>query len=125
MSITAAIYHVIIPGTPHSWQRVGRSRTGQAFTPRETKEAKTIIARAFQHAYPGCSAEPLTGRLGVRLLFFLRTRGQQDIDNLAKTVLDAGNGVIWRDDSQIDLLDVEIVCQPNEEPCTELHVFAL
>jgi Holliday junction resolvase RusA-like endonuclease len=27
--------------------------------------------------------------------------GKPDIDNLAKAVLDAGNGVIWRDDSQV------------------------
>jgi Holliday junction resolvase RusA-like endonuclease len=35
-----------------------------------------------------------------------RPIGRPDLDNLAKAVLDAGNGVAWRDDSQVTDLGV-------------------
>ena len=44
-----------------------------------------------------------------------------DIDNLAKGILDACNGVLWKDDSQIVSLHVEKFITDND-PCVELVV---
>lgn len=49
--------------------------------------------------------KPYAGALKVTLHFYkpLKTTAQKygDIDNLAKAVLDACNGILWLDDSQI------------------------
>jgi Holliday junction resolvase RusA-like endonuclease len=49
-----------------------------------------------------------------------------DPDNVAKAVLDAGLGVIWRDDSQISRLIVtKIIAAQGEAPRVEIRVLAL
>jgi len=44
---------------------------------------------------------PMAGPLVVTLEFHRKNRRRVDLDNLEKTVLDAGNGILWEDDSQI------------------------
>ena len=49
--------------------------------------------------------------------------GQKDIDNMAKAVLDAGNGVLWIDDRQVARIHAEaIVGRQGEMPRVELIV---
>lgn len=45
--------------------------------------------------------KPLSGPLSVELHFIMPTRRIQDLDNAAKAVFDALNGIAWVDDSQI------------------------
>jgi Holliday junction resolvase RusA-like endonuclease len=118
------IYHFTLDRKPFSWQRV-IPNGGKPYLPRDTVMAKEHVVRAFQNAYPGATAEPLTGRLGIRMVFYMRQRYQQDIDNLAKLVLDAGNGLIWKDDQQFDAMDLRIMVRKDEEPRTEVFVFEL
>lgn len=90
------VVRLTIPGQP-----VGKGRprfsNGHAYTP-----AKTVAAeRAIQLLARVAGIKPLTGRLAVRLRFVCETtRG--DLDNFAKLVLDALNGIAWADDRQID-----------------------
>ena len=44
---------------------------------------------------------PEPGPLVVTLEFHRKNRRKVDLDNLEKTILDAGNGILWKDDSQI------------------------
>lgn len=88
----------------------GRPRlapNGVVFTPAKTKKAERFIREVVRANYSGAA---LDGALSVTIQFWLprlKTKvrelptGKPDLDNLAKTVLDAGNGLLWADDSQI------------------------
>lgn len=86
---------------------VGKERPrvarGRAFTPKRTADCEKEIAAA---------ALAKTGELlnpnPVRVVITLYYKGvrRPDVDNAAKTVLDALNGVWWIDDSQVWSLSV-------------------
>lgn len=104
--------------TPRAKQRPRTTvRNGRAvtYTPKETRDAEANLARQWPF-------EPFEGDIDVRILMNDETvrlevspapaptsrkllRG--DIDNYAKTILDALNGVAWIDDKQITRLSVE------------------
>jgi Holliday junction resolvase RusA-like endonuclease len=51
--------------------------------------------------------DPEHKSIGLSMTFHLPDRRRRDVDNLAGAVMDALNGVLWRDDSQIVRLVVE------------------
>ncbi len=84
----------------------GRPRVvnGHAYTPTRTKDWErkvSIVAKSIM-----LDKQPLDTALRVELAFS-GARANADMDNLAKAVLDAGNGVLWRDDHQI--IDLHIM----------------
>ena len=46
-------------------------------------------------------AEPITGKLKVKLRFYLSNNRVVDIDNLTKCVLDGLKGIAFKDDNQV------------------------
>jgi Holliday junction resolvase RusA-like endonuclease len=46
-------------------------------------------------------SEPCTGLVHLEVRFHRGTRRRSDFDNLLKPIGDAGNGILWVDDSQI------------------------
>jgi Holliday junction resolvase RusA-like endonuclease len=111
---------VVIPGDPvaKGRPRFGRGRT---YTPAATLKAEGAMRRALQAAVLEHGwGLPARGEVGVTLAFTLpltqaqHKRGVEsadhvcrpDLDNLAKLVLDAANGLIWWDDCQITHLGV-------------------
>lgn len=46
----------------------------------------------------------LPAPIAVALLFYLPTRRRVDVDNLAKSVLDALTGIFWQDDNDVTTL---------------------
>ena len=96
---------VTVEGPPVPKGRPRFTRKGHAYTPRETRDyertvghvvglAATRVGWAGVHAYE-------TGRFRVRARIFKPTRRRMDADNVGKAVLDALNGVLWKDDSQV------------------------
>ena len=78
-----------------------RPRFGQGATympPRYTAY-KEALAWAFK-AKMG-RRNPMRGSIILVLYFHRKNHLRVDLDNLEKTVLDAGGGVVWEDDSQI------------------------
>ena len=68
----------------------GRYRSGGSwrravFTPQKTRDYEGKVANAFFVKYGN---KKLTGQLAVELVFYLKSRGRADIDNLIKSVLD-------------------------------------
>lgn len=51
--------------------------------------------------------DPAHKLIGLSLTFHLPDRRRRDVDNLAGAVMDALNGVLWNDDSQIARLVVD------------------
>ena len=95
MKITAEITPIPL-GRP----RVNTTNRGR-YLPKRSKDFKEELAQLVKLKRPKCSEKPLK----VTLHFYknVKATGKTygDLDNLAKAVLDALNGILWQDDSQI------------------------
>lgn len=100
---------------------------------------KAAVQIAAKSAYQG---PPLSGPLEVRMLFLLpRPKAMQwkkremprawhitrfDVDNLAKSVLDALKGLTWGDDAQVASASlVKMYASGNEQPGVEVQITRL
>lgn len=127
---------VTIPGPPVAKGRPRMTRTGRAFTPAKTRAAEGYM----RHAIAAQAGQPmLEGALQVTVIAMLpipaswsqrkradaaagivRPIGKPDGDNLAKSVCDAANGLLWRDDGQI--VSLHISKTYSDKPGTMLIV---
>jgi Holliday junction resolvase RusA-like endonuclease len=92
---------------PQAWQRVRRTRTGHCYVPNETRSFKANLARLVRALW--CDP-PMVGPLRLEITFFLPKlkkpkspypTARVDADNLAKSVMDSLNRILWLDDSQV------------------------
>ena len=90
-----------ITPVPLARPRVNTTNRGRYLPPRSRKfqeELKTLLKASYK-------GEPLKKSLDVTIEFYkpFKVTAQKygDIDNLAKAVLDACNGILWVDDRQI------------------------
>lgn len=107
----------IVEGRPVAKARPRATRRGVVYTPKTTQVAEARIREAFFDAY-GDHFKPLECPVGVSVdFYFSQPKGvsmkqkeaqagkprakKPDVDNLIKTVLDALNGVVWKDDNQV------------------------
>lgn len=111
-----------VPGEPQGKARPRILRNGRAYTPKKTADYEKAIRKAYQKA-----GGQLT-ELPVRVMIFanysipksttkakrarmlsgeLRPTKKPDLDNIAKAVCDALNGVAYKDDAQVCTLVVE------------------
>lgn len=133
--------HIELAGPPKGKgrPRIGRTPTGKgiAFTPKETRNYEAALRLMGQAAMRG--AAPIEGPISVVMLGVfpvplswskrdqaaaaagaLRPTGKPDMDNCIK-MLDALNGVVWRDDAQIVRLIVDKVY--GDRPRLEVDVY--
>lgn len=111
-----------IEPTPKGRPRLGKYGT---YTPAKTKAAE----EAIQWAWHG---KPMEGPLKVSLRFYFKRPKKclkcykdtrPDIDNLVKLVCDALNGLAWKDDGQIVILEAyKLYCQHPDKPCIQLEI---
>lgn len=119
------IYEFEVPG-----KIVGKGRprlnsyTGTVYTPTRTKDYETLVEQYFLLKYP--RFKPFEGRVQVEISanfeipksakkaekeLMLENKinptKKPDIDNIVKIVLDAMNGIAFKDDTQITKLQVE------------------
>lgn len=110
-----------IPGEPVAKGRPRMTRTGIAYTPAKTMNYETLIKELFiiskQEMLTGelkaeitaCFTIPKSASIKKRLDMIggsIRPVKRPDLDNVAKAVLDALNGLAYQDDSQIVSLTV-------------------
>lgn len=132
-----------IPGDPFAQPRVRATNRGKFAGVYEPKSAKSWKGAAQVHmaaalaAVTGvtdgcCVLDPATGPVCVRIVAYFslakshhrkRTpvpaqwnQGAKDVDNIAKAVLDAGNGILWIDDRQVVTLLVKKITATQGEP---------
>ena len=107
---------MFIPGDPVPQPRpriTVRGRHGVAYVPKDhpIHEWRAKVREWMEGSVPPGQAFPMGG-VGLRVVMqfsLCRPKSNKarlpisrpDLDNLAKAVLDAGNGVIWGDDSQV------------------------
>ena len=105
----------VVPGRPVPKARA-RVVNGRAFTPKRTKDYEAVVRWCALAAVQGHRV-----RLGpwdtgcsyaVRIAVTPPDRRRADVDNIAKAVLDACNGTVWVDDSQVVQLEV-FRCAPD------------
>lgn len=135
---------MVLRGEPHGKgrprSRIAKTKTGQSFiavyTPVETRAYEKALAWAGRAAMKGST--PIEGPIQVHitavfgvpaswsskkrdsaLAGVVRPTGRPDFDNLAKGI-DALNGIIWRDDSQI--VDARVLKIYGEEPLLRIEV---
>lgn len=91
------MFHIEIDGEPKPKGRPRFTRSGHAYTPKETKEAEQVIIDAWEKV----NSPKLDGELLVKCEFHVGTKRRKDLDNMLKLVLDALNKRAFDDDSQI------------------------
>lgn len=125
-SITITVYGIAVPkGRP----RVAvRGSYPVIYTPTKTKDWENLIKMAAQ----GKVKELITDPVFLIINFYLpRPKSlpkkvihhvkRPDLDNLGKAVMDALNGVIWKDDSQVVYKYLH-KCYDGERPRVEIAV---
>lgn len=134
--------HVTIPGLPHGQGRPRAVRRGAFVGVHERPEDsnwKHYAQAHYREAMAGrapyeCAVhvsifavwpQPKATRKAERGFRIWRV-GKPDADNLAKAVLDAGNGVLWLDDAQVaELIVRRVVGAQGEAPRVMVEVLPL
>ena len=112
------IYRITLAGEPLPKERPrvvrqhGKTRT---FTPTRTLKAEEALTWAMRQVVRRCLKEPLC----LYVNFYRATKRRVDLDNLVKLVLDAGNRVIWSDDSLVQSLSANLF-YADPDPRTEI-----
>lgn len=106
----------IVPGIPVPKARARVMRGGWSFTPKKTREAEERVRLFATVALKGVKDSILgpecKSRLYVRVIAF-GARMNADLDNCYKLVTDAMQGLVYKNDSQID--QAEMLREPCEK----------
>lgn len=107
-----------VQGEPKAKARPRVTRSGIAYTPKNTILYENLVRMSFQQSYPGhvpadCEVEAIiTAYFSIpksasqrkkELMGFglINPTKKPDLDNIAKAILDSLNGIAYKDDSQI------------------------
>jgi Holliday junction resolvase RusA-like endonuclease len=85
------------PPVPKARARLGK---GGTYTPARTVAYERLVALTAVAARQSVVGWPLTGAT-YSITMSMSRSGRFDVDNVAKAILDACNGVLWRDDSAV------------------------
>lgn len=107
-----------VPGEPKAKARPRVTRSGIAFTPKNTVMYENLVRTSFQQSYQDhvpldCEMQAIiTAYFSIpksvsnkkkELMSFglINPTKKPDLDNIAKAILDSLNGIAYKDDSQI------------------------
>lgn len=119
--------HIVLGGQPVGKARPRFTRQGRAYTPAKTKDYEHRLREIAKLEMQQLKAEPTEMPCRVRILAQFEIPkswpkykqrdaltgegnwrpGKPDIDNIAKAVLDALNGVAFKDDALVYKIEVE------------------
>lgn len=116
----ALTFHV--PGNPRSWKRAARGK-GFTYVDEDSAAYRNLVVLCARDA---CDVRHWDRgrRFAMAIEAAFPTRGRTDLDNIAKQVGDALNGIVWDDDSQIDELHVKRLWT-HDAPGIRVTVFVL
>ncbi|WP_328434508.1 RusA family crossover junction endodeoxyribonuclease [Streptomyces sp. NBC_00425] len=88
----------VVAGEPHSKSRPRFSKDGHAYKDPADEDAEQATKWKLRRWW---RRGPLTGNVALGCVFHRSSMQLIDVDNLLKHVCDAGNGILWVDDSQV------------------------
>lgn len=94
----AQSWGTVIVGEPHSKSRPRFSNDGRAYRDPADAEAESTTKWRLRRWF---RQPPLGGNLALGCVFFRSSMQLIDGDNMLKHICDAGNGILWVDDSQV------------------------
>ena len=108
MAMKQHIIRFHVEGVPVPKQSFKVSGKG-GYTPERQASWQELIAYkaaevAKQKDFPPAMKKE---RVCVAMSFYLPDHRRRDLDNLSKAVLDACNGILWQDDTQVDHLTLD------------------
>lgn len=107
------VVRFVVAGEPRSKQRPRVTARG-TYTPAETKNAEALVAATFQRL----RVERFEFQVVVSIDFYNGNKRRRDLDNMAKLVLDALNGVAYADDYQVVELNLRKIFTTPEHART-------
>lgn len=102
-----------LPGPPQPKQRARAGKGGRWYTPKATQRYESavrtaaMVAKHMGRLDGSAPAWPKDARYRVTVTAYFGDERRRDADNVGKAVLDACNGMLWHDDSQVRSLTVE------------------
>lgn len=113
----------VMDGEPKGKERPRFTRSGHAYTPKATKDAEQAIRDQFKLTYPYYDeVDDGTTAWALRISAHTKSTRRKDLDNIAKLVMDALNGVVWKDDSQIQELNIYRLPAATGSPYTGIEI---
>lgn len=73
----------------------------------KSKRGKEFEEMAFYELRKQYKGKLLTGRLRIEIWLYFKTKAKRDIDNYNKAILDSMTGIIYKDDSLIEELNIK------------------
>ncbi len=115
---------IVLKGNPKSTQSIYRVNCSRGFpTMYMTAEGKAI-KEAYTWEMRATKPKIELGPIKLILRLYFNTKAKHDIDNFNKLILDAGTGILWTDDSQIQELNISKFYD-KETPRVELELSTL
>lgn len=90
--------HIVLKGTPPSTQNIYFHKGHMVYMSKIGKDTKESYQWEIKRQYKD---KPTTKDIAIIIEFYFKDKKRRDIDNFNKLILDAGTGMIWKDDSQI------------------------
>ena len=88
------------------------NRQGRPFLSAKYKKFAELVRLIAVSQYKG---KPLEGNLWVEMCFNFKNKVRCDLSNLPKGILDACNGLLWKDDKQITGMQISLTENAKEE----------
>lgn len=113
---------IVLPGNPLSTQHIYRSTTSGGFnrtymTKQGTDRKQEYIIEAKQQ----WKKQPLENSLSVAVDFYFGDKRKRDIDNFNKLWMDALEGIVYKNDCQIEELVIK-KDYDKENPRIEINI---
>ena len=91
-------------GLPLEFSVLGIPLSAQASSHSRGRWQETVRAAAEEDWESG--TPPISGEVSVTIIYFFEGETDLDVDNIAKPILDALNGLIYEDDSQVSQVTI-------------------
>lgn len=98
------------------------NRAGRPFLSRKFRDYENYIkGQAKSQLAAICGPNlPISGDVHIRLTFYFKNNVRPDLTNLPKSVCDALNGVLWKDDRQITKCTLMVLQDKDERVIVEV-----